>query len=330
MEDTAAKQTPNTEPFFARLKAKLKSYKLIYYPAHYILWPIKRFKPFMRWQIYKHTVKFNPNGLNRTEHRPRKIIVSLTSYPARMKFVPYVIASLLNQTMKPDKIILWLAEPQFPDKKLPRIFKKLQACGVEVKFCPENLGPHTKYFYALQEYPEDLILTFDDDIIYRDFIIETLYKSYLEHPDCVSAMRVTVMNLMPDGSFSFPLWYREPDNSKGQESHSFFATGVAGALYPPHSFSDEVFNVKAMMKLCPRADDTWLKIMEVMHGVKVASAFTPNATQGWEIIGSQKFALWKKNVIDRADVAQLNAAFEAYSDWRDPEGRTLFEVIREG
>ncbi|MBR0034894.1 MAG: hypothetical protein IJP54_04390 [Synergistaceae bacterium] len=70
MEDTAAKQTPNTEPFFARLKAKLKSYKLIYYPAHYILWPIKRFKPFMRWQLYKHTVKFNTNGLNRTRTPP--------------------------------------------------------------------------------------------------------------------------------------------------------------------------------------------------------------------------------------------------------------------
>ena len=106
-------------------------------------------------------MKFNHNGLN-TQPRPVKIIASLTSYPARINVVPYVIASLLNQTVKPDKIILWLAETQFPDKKLPPLFDEVRACGVEVRFCPEDLGPHKKYFYAMQEYPDHIIITFDD------------------------------------------------------------------------------------------------------------------------------------------------------------------------
>ena len=68
--------------------------------------------------------------------------------------MPYIIASILKQTMKPDKIILWLGREKFPDKKLPKIFDKLKACGVELRFCPEDIEPHTKYFYAMQEYLE--------------------------------------------------------------------------------------------------------------------------------------------------------------------------------
>lgn len=43
----------------------------------------------------------------------KKIVVSLTSFPARIKKVHIVIESLLNQTIKPDKIILWLSKEQF-------------------------------------------------------------------------------------------------------------------------------------------------------------------------------------------------------------------------
>ena len=103
----------------AHLKAWAKNQPLIYYPVHYIKSTLRNIKPFIRWQFYKHTVRFNRSGLNTTEQRPRKIIASLTSYPARINIVPYVIASILNQTMKPDKIILWLGNDRFPDEKLP-------------------------------------------------------------------------------------------------------------------------------------------------------------------------------------------------------------------
>ena len=47
-----------------------------------------------------------------------RIIVSLTTYPARVQGVWVTIASLLNQTMKPYKVILWLAEEQFPKHEI--------------------------------------------------------------------------------------------------------------------------------------------------------------------------------------------------------------------
>lgn len=49
--------------------------------------------------------------------QPQKIIVSLTSYPARISTVHLTIDTLLSQTRKADKIILWLAPEQFPNKE---------------------------------------------------------------------------------------------------------------------------------------------------------------------------------------------------------------------
>jgi len=40
--------------------------------------------------------------------RQSRIIVSLTTYPARINSVWITVSSLLQQTMKPYKVILWL------------------------------------------------------------------------------------------------------------------------------------------------------------------------------------------------------------------------------
>jgi hypothetical protein len=53
-----------------------------------------------------------------------RILVSMTSYPARITNVGKAIFLLLNkQTRKPDEIHLWLAEPEFP--KIKEKYEKL-------------------------------------------------------------------------------------------------------------------------------------------------------------------------------------------------------------
>ena len=271
-------------------------------------------------------MRFNPDGLNKTERRNPRIIVSLTSYPARINMVPYAIASLLNQTMKPDKIILWLGEEQFPGEKLPAIFERVKKSGVEVNF-RADLRAHKKYFYAVKEYPEDIIITFDDDIIYDDNLIETLYSSYVRHPECVSAMRVHRINFDADGSIaSYSDWDME-SGQKDYESHQYLATGVGGVLYPPHSLHEEVFNVEALKKLCLMNDDIWLKFMEVMNGTKVVPAVDKRMIVGDMIFNSQVTALWKSNVTGGGNDTQIKAVLDEYN--ARPEGKTLLEIIRE-
>ena len=54
--------------------------------------------------------------LNKAERTPL-IIASLTTFPQRINIVSETIKTILAQSIKPDKVILWLAEEQFPQKE---------------------------------------------------------------------------------------------------------------------------------------------------------------------------------------------------------------------
>ncbi len=53
-----------------------------------------------------------------TDKRTIPLIVSLTSFPQRMADISYVLYSLINQTLKPDKTILWLEKNSSRKKKM--------------------------------------------------------------------------------------------------------------------------------------------------------------------------------------------------------------------
>ena len=40
-----------------------------------------------------------------------------------------------------------------------------QKRGLTIRFC-EDLKAHKKYYYAFKEYPDDIVITVDDDVIY--------------------------------------------------------------------------------------------------------------------------------------------------------------------
>ncbi len=82
-----------------------------------------------------------------------KVIVSLMSYPARIDLVASVLETLYAQTQKPDRIILWLAEEQFPKREedLPgELVEDVISGKLDLRWC-DDLGSHKKYYYAMQE-----------------------------------------------------------------------------------------------------------------------------------------------------------------------------------
>ena len=266
------------------------------------------------WRISKGKISFNSKGLNRNKREIHEVIVSLTSFPGRIDLVPGVISSLLRQTFKPDRIILWLGEEKFPNKKLPNIFNRILKCGVEVKF-RKDLKSHTKYFYVMQEFPESIIITVDDDRIYNCKLIETLVKSYIKHPTMVSANRVHLMTFDEDGRLnSYKDWIYEYPNHVGNFSFKYFATGVGGVLYPPHILCNETFNLKVIQNLCHNHDDMWLKIMEVLSGVKVIIAADAKKSLSHNIYNSQITGQYIENVIQGGNDLQSKAVISYYND----------------
>lgn len=199
------------------------------------------------------------------------IIVSLTSIPERLAYVQYPIRCMLRQTVKPDKIVLYLDKEKLDDTKIPAELLQLKENGLEIVYV-EDLGPHTKYFYALPTYNGSYVITIDDDIIYSRTTIEELLKAESQHKGAVCARRVRALRFTQQG---IPYPYESSKiltDRSTNEGNKLLALGVGGVLYPPHCLDPAEFEIDTMRRLAYHTDDIWLKAMELLKGLKIVKA----------------------------------------------------------
>lgn len=209
-------------------------------------------------------------ALNR-QKRKERIIVSLTSYPGRFAHIHTALKSIMLQSVKPDKIIVWLDAEVKREQLTPRMLA-LEQYGIEYRAVPGDFKPHKKYFHAMQEFPEDIIITVDDDLIYSGDVIASLIKTHERYPKAVCARRVHKMTKTPDGAVApYNDWLGEYCGCD-TPSHELVATGVGGVLYPPHCLYEKAFDTELITALSLKADDIWLKFMELLKGTYVVWA----------------------------------------------------------
>ena len=210
-----------------------------------------------------------------TAHRQeQRIIVSLTTYPKRIGTIWLTIETLMRQRVKPDEIILWLAESQFSNgfADLPESLLRLQSRGLSIRFC-DDLRSHKKYYYALQEYSEDLVILVDDDMFYPRDTIQKLLKMHKRWPSDICCMTAQVME--PDFQSAPSLW-RNPGLGERTWQHSdrIQAFTGSGTLIPPDALPPEAFDKDTFQRICPYADDLWVTFMAHRKGTKITTMST--------------------------------------------------------
>ena len=243
-----------------------------------------------------------------------KVIVTLTTFPARIDTVYLVIENILNQTIIPDKIILYLAIEQFPrfEADLPlNLLKYVCTNELSIKWCDEDLRSHKKYYYAMQEFKNDIIITVDDDLIYENDMIEQLLGSYKAYPYAVSAMRTHLITKDDNGNIAaYKNWGNEYSGIVGIPSMQLFATTGAGTLFPPHCLSEHTFDIEQIKSLCFYADDIWLKVMQILVNTPVVLV-RPNRELKY-IPETQNERLYEFNVINGGNDLQFKNVIEFY------------------
>ena len=204
-------------------------------------------------------------SLNATTTSKENItIASLTSFPARINKVWLVIETLLRQTHKPDKIILWLSKEQFPDlNTIPNNLLKLRTRGLDIRLCEDDLKSHKKYYYSFKEYPNDIIMTFDDDILYPSFITEKLMFYHNRFPNRICCHRACIRS-----SKRYKDWKAAKSENTEILNNLFFTTG-GGTLFPPYSLYDDFLNEALFKKISFYADDVWLNCMAILKNSSV-------------------------------------------------------------
>lgn len=247
-------------------------------------------------------------GLNK-EPRDKKIIVSLTSFPARINIVHKTINTLLNQTFKPDKVILWLGGEQFPNKEkdLPESLLSLQNYGLEIGWC-EDIRSYKKLIPSLQKYPNDIIVTTDDDIYYPKDWLLGLYEAYQKNPNCICASRICVGFFEGENFKMSSLNIPKEKNIKTSILNQLI--GCGGVLYPPNCLMEEILNIENIKTLIPSHDDIYFWGMAVLKGTKTAVVDKKYNTSVHCIENSQDSGLCKINNSNSSNGMLPSVAFQ--------------------
>lgn len=199
-------------------------------------------------------------------------VVSLTSFPARIGTLHFVIQSLVEQTIKPREIHLWLGEDEIPNRGwLPRALLEFESRGLVVHFCPRTHHNYDKFLHNSEINIGSPFVIVDDDVIYRPTSMEALVACHARHPGSAIANRCHLMAVDDQGTIGpYSDWEREVQLAR--PSLLGFPTGAGGVLYPVGFLSDPLVSDAAkILAHAPYADDIWLKACAIARGTRTMS-----------------------------------------------------------
>lgn len=244
-------------------------------------------------------------------HSQLPVILSLTSYSTRIDTVYLTILSLLTQTHRADRVILWLSELDFSLDILPKKLKSLQNYGLTIAFCPD-IRSYKKLIPTIKLYPDNIIITFDDDVIYPENQVHRLLETYKNNKNSVVCHRAHKLLKNNRGELR-PYKQWEFDVREKKPAFDIVPIGIGGVLYPPGCFWQEVINEAAFMKLCPDADDLWFKAMTLKNGYMSKVVDEPVEYRDYlQIPSTRNNSLWQSNVTNND--RQLKAILTAYPE----------------
>lgn len=212
-------------------------------------------------------IKERKNLIPKINSKKSNIIISLTTYGMRFKEVHYTLFSIFNQSILPDKVILWLDEDEFNEKSIlnNKILKKYLQKGLEIKFC-KNYASYKKFVPTLQLYPEATIIICDDDGYYDKNWLALLLEAQKNYPNdilCHSGNKIQIENnnLLP-----YEKWTDVRNDSAG---YDIIPVGVGGTLFKYSFFYKDICNDKLFMEIAPKTDDLWLWAQAVLNNTKI-------------------------------------------------------------
>lgn len=239
------------------------------------------------------------------------VIVSFTSFPARIGEVWQVVECMFRQTYLPKRIILWLSKEQFPtEDSIPTSLKNREGDLFEIRLVDGDIRSHKKYYYVAKEYPRSLIMLIDDDLYYPSDMLEKLYREHLSYPDNLICRYASKIRYDSEGA---PLPYHEwqEDNGADEGNNVFFGTG-GGILFRPSMLYMDLLKEHLFWKLTPTADDIWINAMVRLAGTKIRKMkfglLLPIKGEG------AKITLCSQNVGQNKNDEQMKAVVDYYKE----------------
>lgn len=204
-----------------------------------------------------------------------KIIISMTSWPKRIKFVAKAMYTLLQQNV--DKslyhIVLVLCDKEFPNKEneFPADLKIMYESGYfEIIWYDRNILSHKKLMPTLMKYPNNPILVCDEDILRPVDWLSHFINCHKKYPnDVLVGGCLFDVCFEPNGRFN-PIkkhYFDKPEFAEKIIKNRRPANGFGGVLYPVGTFKDfRFYDIDLLMKLSAYSDESWQYCFNIMEG----------------------------------------------------------------
>lgn len=225
--------------------------------------------------------------------------ISLTSWGPRLNLLSITLLTLLQQSVTPKEIVVWLTKndlkalpDQVPEKFLP----------FSVRFeCCDDLGPHKKWLPMLELGTRNPFVICDDDIIYPYRWFEKLTSE--DRDDAYVGLRCHQIKYAKSGYvLPYSQWLLDVASAR-LPSFDLFVTGGAGAIIHPDRISAEFRHRGTIFDKCPKADDIWLKAAHSASGIPCCK--TKYSFPCLEIPGSFDSGLLQSNVDNGGNDQQI-------------------------
>ena len=237
------------------------------------------------------------------------LVVTLTSYPPRFPTLAWTLRSLLDQSVAADHTVLWIAHADLP--LLPPEVLSLTDHGLQIRGC-DDLRSYKKLIPALAAFPDNFLVTADDDVYYPPEWLGSLTSDVRPDRREVIAGRAHLASLDPEGhAFPYADWEHATSTRHATSPATrLFPTGVGGILYPPGCFVPEVSDQTTFLRLCPYGDDIWFFWMARLGGIDQTQAARRFRILSWP--GSQDVALYHENMLSTRNDTQIQAMEAAF------------------
>lgn len=244
-----------------------------------------------------------PHGL------PGELVVSLTSFPGRFGLLHLTLMSLLCQTVRPDRVVLWVDEEfaeQVPDK-----VRALEPHGLSIRTWSDPIRSYMKIVPTLAQWPDATVVTADDDIHYWPTWLEEMLAVSSEAPGSVVCHRAH--RIVHDGAGRMRPYKEWRWGVEGPaRGLDLFFTGVGGVLYPAGALARCAAEGDRYRAVAPHGDDIWLNWMTRLQGFDVVTTGRGRHLVAW--LGGQRSGLYRHNVRGNGNDEALRRMTEAYGD----------------
>ena len=254
----------------------------------------------------------------------REVVVSLTSFPPRFSTLHLTLRTLLNQSVSPDRIVLWIAHQDMA--LLPPKVLALQTKGIEIRPC-DDLRSFKKIVPATEQFPDSYIVTADDDLYYRrDWLRIILSAAGAGTKDVVCRI-VHRPSFDGDQLRPFSAWpLNVTDATAHQPSNDLFCGSGAGALFPPRSLHADVVRRDLFERLTPDCDDSWITWMIHRQGTKIRRAPGPKRElKAW--LRTVRGSLAETNFVAVGEGVRMDRFLANLSDYFGPLHRLGAENV---